>query len=125
MSSNAKIENDYEFTDQYLNTIMNTKLNGVNPYVDIYSARVLNGNNTTTVDCLIKGIEWAISKDVNIINISCGFDQDSTKLHNVIKKAYDKGILIVAAAGNEGTVKYTAKYKVVMQVGSINCTGNN
>lgn len=49
---------------------MNEKIQGVNPYINIYSARVLDDNNETTVSRLIAAIEWAIEENVNIIDIN-------------------------------------------------------
>ena len=60
---------------------------------------------------------------VKILNISCGVEKDSAKLHNAIKNASAKGILIVAAAGDGKTVQYPAKYEEVMAVGSVKCNG--
>ncbi len=89
----------------------------------LYSAEVLDESNKTTVDQLVNGINWAVEKGVKILNISCGLEKDSAKLHNAIKKASAKGILIVAAAGDGKTVQYPAKYEEVMAVGSVKCNG--
>ena len=105
------------------NSITNETIAGMNPYINLYSAIVLDEDNKTTIDRLIRGIEWAIEKDVNIININCGVSKDSKELHKVIKKAYNKGMLIIAAAGNGKSVQYPAKYSEVMAVGSIKCNG--
>ena len=64
-----------------------------------------------------------MEKGVKILNISCGVEKDSAKLHNAIKNASAKGILIVAAAGDGKTVQYPAKYEEVMAVGSVKCNG--
>lgn len=64
-----------------------------------------------------------MEKGVKILNISCGLEKDSAKLHNAIKNASAKGILIVAAAGDGQTVQYPAKYEEVMAVGSVKCNG--
>ena len=64
-----------------------------------------------------------MEKGVKILNISCGLEKDSAKLHNAIKNASAKGILIVAAAGDGKTVQYPAKYEEVMAVGSVKCNG--
>ena len=47
----------------------------------------------------------------------------SSKLHTAIKEAYNKGILIIAAAGDSSGVKYPAKYVEVMAVGAVKCNG--
>lgn len=124
MASNSNVESDnFEFDDKNLNKLMNEKIQGINPYINIYSARVLDDNNETTVSRLMAAIEWAIDKEVNIININCGISKDNKQLHDVIKKAYNKGILIIAAAGNDNSIQYPAKYSEVMAVGSVKCDG--
>lgn len=46
---------------------------------------------------------------------------DSKALHYAIQQAYAAGIVMVAAAGNEGgTVQYPAAYEEVISVGSVN-----
>ncbi len=100
------------------------KVRGINPGARLYSAEVLEEDSTATVDRLVDGIEWLISENVNIINISCGLNEDSEKLHAVIKKAYSRGILLIAAAGEGGEVSYPAAYVEVMAVGAVGKDGN-
>ncbi len=124
LCSNSAIKEDsYQFEDKYLQKIMNEKIDGISPYINVYSAKVLDSDNKTTVNRLIKAIDWAVENNVNIINISCGVNSGSAKLHSAVKKAYDRGILLVAAAGNGGNIQYPAKYEEVMAVGAVTCSG--
>ena len=41
------------------------------------------------------------------------------EIHAAIRRAYDAGILVVAAAGNNGVVEYPAAYDEVVAVGAI------
>lgn len=122
-SDSTQNADTYQFENKYLKQLSSEKIDGVNPYVEIYSAEVLDDNNKTTVDRLVNGINWALEKDVRILNICCGLSHNSEKLYRVIKKAYDKGVLIIAAAGNGDDVQYPAKYKEVMAVGAVKCNG--
>ena len=99
------------------------KTQGINPDALIYSADVLDEQSTSTVDRLVEGIDWLIREKVNIINISCGTDKDSEKLHSIIKKAYNQGILLIAAAGKGDKISYPAKYKEVVAVGAVDDDG--
>ena len=62
---------------------------------------------------------------MDIINLSITSQQGSYLLKEALQKAYDQGIIIVAASGNftnnvEGTdVLYPARYPSVIAVGSI------
>ena len=98
-------------------------VHGVNPNIELYSAKVLDKNNEAPISRVVDAINWAISQNVNIINISFGTICDSPSLKQAIQDAYDAGILIIAAAGNSGTVEYPAAYDEVMAVGSVKCDG--
>ena len=75
---------------------------------------------TTDVKKLIEGIEYAVSKDVDIINISEGIAEDNPELKAAIDRAYEEGIIIVAASGNDisGEILYPTKYEHVLSVNS-------
>lgn len=96
---------------------------GINPNMEIYSIRVLDDMDEPSVKRIIAGIRWAMKNDVKIINISFGLENDDPRLHKIIKKAYKKGMLIIASAGNQGEVQYPAAYDEVIAVGSVSYTG--
>jgi subtilisin family serine protease len=48
-----------------------------------------------------QALEWAIKRNIDIINYSGGGSEKSEEECIVIKKALDKGIIVVTAAGNE------------------------
>lgn len=101
----------------------NIGITGINPNVELYSARVLDRNNSAPVSRVIEAIYWAIEKKVNIINISFGTNVDSEELKKAVKDAHNEGILLVAAAGNKGKLEYPAAYDEVIAVGSVNSKG--
>ena len=98
-------------------------ITGIAPEAEIYAAKVLDDKNQAPVSRVIDGIYWAIDKKVNIINMSFGIKSDSAALHRAIRDAYEAGILLVAAAGNDGTVEYPAAYDEVIAVGSVDTSG--
>lgn len=99
-------------------------ITGINPNLELYSAKVLDENRKAPVSRVVEAIYWAIENDVDIINISFGTTTDSEELYEAIRAAYDAGILIVAAAGNSGVVEYPAAYGEVIAVGSVDNMGN-
>lgn len=101
-------------------------LRGVNSNVEIYSAKVLDEENKAPISRVIAGIYWAIDNKVNIISISFGTRNYSKALELAIKEATDKGILVVAAAGNENSdvVEYPAAFENVLAVGGADSKGN-
>ena len=98
-------------------------ITGIAPEAEIYAAKVLDDKNQAPVSRVIDGIYWAIDKKVNIINMSFGIKSDSAALHRAIRDAYETGILLVAAAGNDGAVEYPAAYDEVIAVGSVDTSG--
>ena len=55
----------------------NGKVKGINKYVDLYSARILDENKQAPISRVVEGIYWAIDKKVNNNSISFGTNQYS------------------------------------------------
>jgi len=100
-------------------------IQGINEDAAIYSVQVLDENNTGTLEGIVKGIYWAIDNDMDIINMSFGTQYPSEILEKAVEDAWDAGILLVAAAGNdpEGNVQYPAAYEEVCAVGASSLKG--
>jgi hypothetical protein len=60
---------------------------------------------TTLGDMVARGVNYAIHSGAQVINFSLGWpeSQDSEYLRSVIREAQNRGIIIVAAAGNDST----------------------
>jgi subtilisin family serine protease len=101
---------------------------GVAPKVSLYAIKVLNSRGNGTISNLIKGIEWAIANRMHILNISISGGQTiPPALAQAIGAAVSRGILIVAAAGNNGnalgkgdTVSIPARIPPVISVAALN-----
>ena len=102
---------------------------GVAPNVNLYSLKVMDSGEgeeayAYTSD-IIRAIEWSIQNNMDIINLSLGSTRPDPAFEAVLRSAYQKGILIVAASGNKkpGTKdvpNYPAAYKAsVISVGAI------
>lgn len=94
---------------------------GVAPNADIYSARVSNLNGEIWANDVLTAVDWAISENVDIINISLGTRRYSPSFDNAVTKAFKEGIIVVAAAGNDdhGTVRYPAALPNVIAVSAV------
>lgn len=86
--------------------------------VRIISVDVYGPNSQTTTYDVGVGTYEAIKAGANIINYSLGGDGESTFLREVIAQAREKGIIPIAAAGNEaGTAPtYPAAYPEVLAI---------
>ena len=67
-------------------------------------------DRANTISAMIDSIKWAIELNVDVINISAGGPVPNEEEQKYIKYALDKGIKIVAAAGNDGCDLGTASY---------------
>lgn len=96
---------------------------GVAPECEIYSAKAFKKDGTADNFAIAESIEWMIKKDVNVINMSFASEKPSEEIYKKIVKAYNKGIILVAAAGNDGSyvksIGYPAKWKEVIAVTAV------
>jgi hypothetical protein len=94
---------------------------GVAPEVELYSVKVLDKNGEGRYSNIIRGIEWAIDNDMDIIALSLGGTEYSQILNDAVEHAIAHNILIVAAAGNNGgqPAMYPAAYPQVICVGAV------
>lgn len=74
------------------------------------------------LSALFQALDRALAQGAQVINLSLGTDQPDPSLQALMRRALDKGALVVAAAGNSGperdTVSYPAAYEGVLAVGS-------
>ncbi len=78
----------------------------------ILPVKVTDANGDGYYSWMIDGIIWAADHGADVINISLGGSADDPLLKDACQYAHDKGVVIVAAAGNDGTlgVLYPAAY---------------
>jgi subtilisin family serine protease len=105
---------------------------GVNWNVKIMPLRFMDGDGAGTTKDAIEAINYVIDRkragvNVRIISASWGSTTRSRALEDVIRKAYDEGILFVAAAGNassdnDQTPHYPSSYNLgnVVSVAALN-----
>ncbi|MEM5811847.1 MAG: S8 family peptidase [Candidatus Aenigmatarchaeota archaeon] len=90
---------------------------GVGPSIDLYAIKVLNAAGSGYLSDVIEGIQWAVQNNMQVLNMSLGTSQDVQSLHDAIIQAYNTGIVLVGAAGNNGgSVIYPAAYPEVIAV---------
>ncbi len=95
---------------------------GVCPECKILPVKVLNSVGGGTDDILVEGIRYAVERGARVINLSLGGENCSLTLANAINAAFDQGVLIVAASGNNGSktsMAYPARSPRVVSVGAV------
>ncbi|MCP6680797.1 S8 family peptidase [Bacillus nakamurai] len=94
-------------------------IDGIAPGVRLYAVKALDQKGSGDLKSLLKAIDWSITNKMDIINMSLGTNADSQILHDAVDRAYKNGIVIVAAAGNDGNkkpVNYPGAYSSVTAV---------
>ncbi|MED4284795.1 S8 family serine peptidase [Priestia megaterium] len=98
---------------------------GIAPDSDLYVLKALDSTGTGYNSDIIKAIDWSIENHMNIINMSLGGSDESYAFQQAIDKAYNSGILVIAAAGNDGApVEYPAKYNHAIAVSATDSSNN-
>ncbi len=86
--------------------------------VRIMAEKGLDAGGWGFEDGLAEALIHAVDQGADILSNSWGGSMDSLLIHDAVKYAYDRGVLVVAAAGNSGTnIKlYPAAYDEVVAV---------
>ena len=100
---------------------------GTAPGVSLYAVKVLSNTGKGQVSDVIEGLFWAKNNSIQVASLSLGAGEDSQAMHDAVDEASAGGVLIIAAAGNNGvasgsgnTMTYPAKYNGVLSVAAVN-----
>jgi subtilisin family serine protease len=80
------------------------KLVGVAPKVRLLAICAFSGGGDSaqgTTFNILKGLDWAASQNARIVNMSFAGPADAM-MHDMLAKAYARGIVLIAAVGNAG-----------------------
>ncbi|HEY5160378.1 MAG TPA: S8 family serine peptidase [Gaiellaceae bacterium] len=88
---------------------------------EIMPVKVLDSSGAGTDSWVSSGITWAVDHGADVINLSLGGTNTSQTLANAVSYAETHGVVVVAAAGNDGvsTLNYPAAYDGVISVGAV------
>jgi serine protease AprX len=104
---------------------------GIAPDALILSAKVLRADGSGQMSDVMAAIEWAVDLGVDVINLSlgtCNPSDGDDALCEVCDLAVDTGVVVCAAAGNDGPRKRTVgspgAARRVITVGAVTASGN-
>ncbi|MFD2116101.1 S8 family peptidase [Paenibacillus yanchengensis] len=95
---------------------------GVSWYNKIMPIKVLDDSGAGSSYSVAQGVIWAVDQGAKVINMSLGNYANSQFLHDAIKYAYAQDVVLIAASGNDNTVRpgYPAAYPEVFAVAATN-----
>ncbi|MFN3346785.1 MAG: S8 family peptidase [Candidatus Bipolaricaulaceae bacterium] len=76
---------------------------GVGFNSSLMNVKVLGDSGSGQYSWIANGIIWAADNGAHVINMSLGGSSTSSTLESAVKYAYGKGVVLVAAAGNDNT----------------------
>lgn len=102
------------------NTNNATGLAGVCPLCQIMSVKVLSSTGAGSDSTVAVGIIQAADNGAKVINLSLGGYATTTTMNNAVNYAWNKGVVIVGAGGNDNTSMsfYPAAHSNVVAVGA-------
>jgi subtilisin len=102
---------------------------GVAPGAEIYALKALDADGYGSSTTIMAGIQWAIQNKMDIINLSLSSSEIDYGIKAMVDKAYQRGIIVVSAAGNRGdvngklnTVEYPGAFANVISVAATNAS---
>lgn len=92
--------------------------------VRLMAVKVMNESGEGTDGMVASGIRWAVDHGADIVTMSLGVEGTSTTMVNAVNYARNNDVVMIAAAGNDGTsvVSYPAAYPQVIAVGATDDT---
>jgi serine protease len=89
--------------------------------VQLLSVRVLDEKGVGSDYDVAEGIRWSTDQGARIINLSLGGYEYSSVLAEAVEYAWDNGVLLLAATGNDGIseIYYPAKFSQCVAVGAL------
>lgn len=91
---------------------------GMTWYDRVMPVKVLDATGAGSAYAVARGIIWATDHGAGVINLSLGNYARSEFLHDAVRYAFDRDVVLVAATGNDNTDQpgYPAAYPEVLAV---------
>lgn len=92
----------------------------------IMPIKVLDSSGKGNTYSVAQGVIWATDHGAKVINMSLGNYANAQFLHDAIRYAYDHDVVLVAASGNDNTIKpgFPAAYPEVLAVAAADSRKN-
>lgn len=98
---------------------------GVSTQANLHALKALDKRGSGTYSNIASAVQYTADQGWDVASMSLGGSSSSQTLKDACQYAYNNGVLIVAAAGNDGPcsdcVGYPAKYSTVMAISATSC----
>ncbi|MCL5961325.1 MAG: S8 family peptidase [Chloroflexi bacterium] len=125
VNGDAHPNDDYGHGTHVAGTIAQSTNNGIGVAGIAYGAKIMpvkvcDGGGVCTYANVADGVAYAANNGAKVVNLSLGGPYPSSVLESAVNYAYDKGVVVVASAGNgnAGSVGYPAAYDKAIAVGA-------
>ena len=101
------------------------RLNQGHYYIASVVSQDENGVQYSGIFPMLKALNWMVENEVKVVNVSLAGPKNKT-LQKAIKRASDKGLIVVAAVGNNGknaSPQYPAAFENVIAATAVNVNG--
>ena len=100
-------------------------IDGVATAVELLGLKVFDRQGVGYLSDILQAVQWATQNRLDILNMSFGTYERSLLLEDALQRAHATGMVLVAAAGNDGFNKATfpASLPFVMSVGALGPLG--
>ena len=78
-------------------------ISGLAPECKLMNVKVADDQGRCEETAVAKGVIWAVDRGASVINISLEFKHGSDELEQAIDYAWNQGVIVIAAAGNDGS----------------------
>jgi len=94
---------------------------GLAPEVELISVRVLGGDLRGKGTAFLAGLEWAVERGVQVANLSLSSKSDALfpAFHQIVDRAYFRGLALVSAANNVLGASYPSLFSSVFSVATV------
>ncbi|GAA0349930.1 S8 family peptidase [Bacillus horti] len=88
----------------------------------VLPVKALNENGEGSIFEIASGLIWATDHGAKVINLSLGDSEHSDLLYDAIRYAYERDVVLIAAAGNENVEEpmFPSAYDEVLAVSAVN-----
>ncbi|MEA5410038.1 S8 family peptidase [Haloarculaceae archaeon H-GB2-1] len=95
---------------------------GVTTHATLHAVKVVSADGHGDASTIAAGLKWVADKGYDVANLSLGSTSPSEVIGDAVRYAYERGVLVVAAAGNEEPdehrVHYPAAFPEAIAVGA-------